>query len=332
VSAILEVEGLCKHYGHGRRSVRAVEDVWLTVGVGETLALVGESGSGKTTVARSIVRLVEPSSGRAWWHPRTGPEVDLFRLRTQEMRKVRREVQLVFQDPWSSLNPRVTAAGAIAEVLRVHRLAESSELEDRVVELLRRVGLGPEHGERYPHALSGGQRQRVAIARAIAVRPRMLVCDEPLAALDVSIQAQILNLLSDLRDELDLSLLLVSHDLAVVRHLADRVAVMLHGRIVEEGPVAEVFAEPRHPYTRLLLSCIPDPFRARTGGEPPQALDGAALEFPEAGCVFRPRCPIAETRCATERPLLLKSGGTRLAACHVVARDERGQNSTSGTP
>ncbi len=335
MSAILEVEGLCKHYRRGRRLVRAVEDVWLSVGKGETFALVGESGSGKTTVARSIVRLIEPTSGRAWWHPREGPEVDLFRLGRRELRELRREVQIVFQDPWASLNPRRTAGAAIEEALRVHHLAETEEREDRVVELLRRVGLGPEHLGRYPHALSGGQRQRVAIARAIAVRPRMLVCDEPLAALDASVQAQILNLLGDLREELDLCLFLVSHDLAVVRHIADRIAVMLHGRIVEEGPAAEVLAQPRHPYTQLLLASVPNPLRVRSDTSLVPVLDGASISSPETGCAFRPRCPIAEERCKSERPFLLSSlapGERRSTACHVVSRQERGQNSTSGTP
>ncbi len=264
---LLAVERLSKRYVRARSilrrerlEVRAVEDVSFTLGEGETLAIVGESGSGKSTLVRSIVGLVRPDHGSAWWHrSRAAAPIDLFALEPAERQAVRRELQIVFQDPWSSLNPRLTAGQAIGEVLGVHGLAGRAEREDRVAELLREVGLAAEIGAHHPHAMSGGQRQRVALARALAVRPRLLVCDEPLANLDVSVQAQVLNLLCDLRAARGLSLLFVSHDLSVVRYIADRVAVMLGGRIVEEAPADTLFEAPRHAHTRELLAAIPGP-------------------------------------------------------------------------
>ncbi len=259
---LLEVHDLSKRYvlrsgflGRVRGTVSAVERVSFSVGAGETLALVGESGSGKTTTGRALLRLVEPDAGRAMYRPAgAGDPVDLFALSARDMRALRRELTIVFQDPTGSLNPRRTAFETLREVFAVHRIARGRELEDRVVGLFQKVGLGSELWHRYPHQLSGGERQRLGIARALATAPRLVVCDEAVSSLDVSIQAQILNLFSDLQSELGLAYLFIAHDLSVVRYLAHRVAVMHEGRIVETGPTAQVFDEPQHEYTRALLA------------------------------------------------------------------------------
>jgi ABC-type oligopeptide transport system ATPase subunit len=259
---LLDVSDLSKRYvmrtgflGRVRGEVRAVERVSFRIAAGETLGLVGESGSGKTTTGRALLRLIEPDGGRALYSRADGREpVDLFALAERDLRPLRRELQMVFQDPTNSLNPRRRASDTLSEVLAVHGIARGSELEDRVRALFRQVGLGTELYHRYPHELSGGERQRLGIARALALSPRLIVCDEAVSSLDVSIQAQILNLLKDLQAELGIAYLFIAHDLSVVRYLAHRIAVMHHGAIVETGVTEQVFAEPAHPYTRALLA------------------------------------------------------------------------------
>jgi oligopeptide/dipeptide ABC transporter ATP-binding protein len=306
-------------FGRPRAFVRAVDGVSFDVAPGETLALVGESGCGKTTVGRAVLRLVEPTGGSVHFAGH-----DVLALRRPELRRLRRQMQLVFQDPYASLNPRMTVGAIVGEALYVHGIARGSELEDRVAAVLARVGLSPDHRRRYPHEFSGGQRQRIGIARALALEPRLLVCDEAVSALDVSIQAQILNLLAELQQELALAYLFISHDLAVVEHLADRVAVMYLGRIVESAPAADLFADPRHPYTRALLAAnpVPDPDAAAAPiaveGEVPSAL------APPTGCPFHPRCPFAFEPCPTVEPRLAppvagRAAATREVSCHLEA-------------
>jgi oligopeptide/dipeptide ABC transporter ATP-binding protein len=310
-TALLELDGVRKDFLARGGVIRAVDDVSLTVGSGETLALVGESGSGKSTVARLVVRLLEPTRGSI----RIGGD-DVARLSRRGLRSMRRRVQIVFQDPYASLDPRMTVRATVAEPL--HIAGRSRELSTRVPEVLSLVGLGPEHAARYPHELSGGQRQRVGIARALAVEPELLVLDEPVTALDGSIQAQILNLLARLQSQLGLAYLFIAHDLAVVRHLARRVAVMHLGRIVEVAPTEELFRAPLHPYTQALLSAspVPDPGAERTrrrivlSGELPDAHD------PPSGCHFRTRCWKARDDCAAEPgPALDDHGSGRRVAC-----------------
>ncbi|HEY2805403.1 MAG TPA: dipeptide ABC transporter ATP-binding protein [Gemmatimonadales bacterium] len=317
---LLEVRDLVVHFTRrqglfGRAEiVQAVNGVSLTVGKGETLGLVGESGCGKTTLARAVLRLIEPTSGSV----RFGGE-DVLALAARPMRALRRRMQIVFQDPWSSLNPRMTVGAAIREGMEIHKLARGAEADRRVVALLDEVGLPASAAAQYPHAFSGGQRQRIGIARALAVEPELIVCDEPVSALDVSVQAQVLNLLADLQQRRGLSYLFISHDLAVVRHIAPRVAVMYLGRIVEEGPADAIFGEPRHPYTRALLSAVPvpDPGSKRSRiileGEPPSPV------HPPSGCAFHPRCPhpSKDAHCAESRPEL-REVGAQIAACHFA--------------
>ena len=323
---MLEVRGLTKHFfgqsglfGRETETVRAVDGVSFEIGGRETLALVGESGCGKTTTGRSVLRLSEPTAGEVWYRPADGRNpVDLCSLKPREMRAYRRELQIVFQDPLASLNPRLTTGAVLREVFEVHGVRNRGEQSDRVAELLVQVGLDPDLDGRFPYELSGGQRQRLGIARALAVEPRLIVCDEPVSALDVSVQAQILNLLADLQDELELSYLFISHDLSVVSHLAHRVAVMYLGRIVEIGPVNEVFENPRHPYTQALFSAIPtvDPSRPAEpvllGGEVPSPRQ------PPGGCHFHPRCPIAEQACRSIDPDLIERGAGHSVACHLA--------------
>ena len=316
---LVEVRDLVKHYAAGGllakgRPVRAVENVSFDVGRGETLALVGESGCGKSSVGRTILRLQEPTSGRA-----TFDGTDIFALDRKALRRLRRRMQIIFQDPYGSLNPRMSIGAAVAEGIEIHGLAHGAEVGRRVAALLEEVGLDPGYARRYPHEFSGGQRQRIGIARALAVEPSFIVCDEPVSALDVSVQAQVLNLLADLQRDRDLSYLFIAHDLAVVRQIARRVAVMYLGRIVESGPTESLLASPRHPYTVALLSAVPepDPTRRRSrivlGGEPPSPSD------PPSGCPFHTRCfhPARNDRCRTELPLLRPVGDT-MAACHYA--------------
>jgi oligopeptide/dipeptide ABC transporter ATP-binding protein len=313
------VRDLVKHYAAGGlfgggRPVRAVEGVSFDVGRGETLALVGESGCGKSSVGRTILRLQEPTSGRAVFDG-----TDIFALDRVALRRLRRRMQIIFQDPYSSLNPRMTVGAAVAEGIEIHGLARGAEVGRRVAGLLEEVGLDPGYARRYPHEFSGGQRQRIGIARALAVEPSFIVCDEPVSALDVSVQAQVLNLLADLQRERGLSYLFIAHDLAVVRQIAQRVEVMYLGRIVESGPTEALLASPRHPYTVALLSAVPvpDPTRRRSrivlGGDLPSPSN------PPSGCPFHTRCfhPARNERCRTELPLLRPVGAT-LAACHYA--------------
>jgi len=315
---LLEVRDLVKHYragsvlGGSRPIVRAVNGVSFQVAPGETLGLVGESGCGKSTVGRTILRLQEPTSGEVRFEGQ-----DLFALDPQALRAARRRMQIVFQDPYSSLNPRLTIGASVAEGLEIHRLVPKHQIRDRVCQLLGEVGLDADMAERYPHEFSGGQRQRIGIARALAVEPAFLVCDEPVSALDVSVQAQILNLLADLQAARGLSYLVIAHDLAVVRQVARRIAVMYLGFIVEMGTTESVIGSPRHPYTRALLSAVPepDPERQRTrivlSGDPP-----SPTAVP-AGCPFAPRCfhPAKDARCLSERPAL-RPAGDGVVACH----------------
>lgn len=317
--ALLAVRGLVKHFsvgggilGRSGDVLRAVDGVDLHVRRGETLGLVGESGSGKSTVGRAILRLVEPTAGSVRFD---GEEVTT--MDRTDLLAFRRRAQIVFQDPFGTLNPRMRIGAALGEVLRVHELARGRDVRRRVGELLEMVGLRPEHADRYPHEFSGGQRQRIGVARALAVDPEFIVCDEPVSALDVSVQAQILNLLAELQAELGLAYLLIAHDLAVVEHMSDRVAVMYAGRIVETAPAERLYRAPRHPYTRSLLAAVPRPDpavrRERTilPGEPP-----TPTEEP-AGCPFHPRCPHPERdrSCTEAVPPLARMGPGHYAAC-----------------
>ncbi|MEZ4309895.1 MAG: ATP-binding cassette domain-containing protein [Polyangiaceae bacterium] len=297
-------------------SVRAVDGVSFEVLRGTTLGLVGESGCGKSTTGRAILKLVEPTSGRV--------EIcgeDVTRLSAREMRRVRPKVQMVFQDPFASLNPRMTVVDTVTEPLRVHGRVKGREtIEANGAELLRRVGLSSRYMRRYPHELSGGQRQRVGIARAIALSPELLILDEPVSALDVSIQAQIVNLLGDLQSSLGLTYVFVAHDLSVVRHLSTEIAVMYLGRIVEKAPAEELFERPMHPYTEALLSAVPvpDPVLARSKKRLPLAGEVPSAQDPPSGCAFHPRCPKREERCEESAPELRARSGGHSVACHVV--------------
>jgi oligopeptide/dipeptide ABC transporter ATP-binding protein len=311
---VLRVEDLHTHFvlrnaAGAKATVRAVDGVSFQIQQKETLAIVGESGCGKSTVGRTALRLTEPASGRIFVNG-----VDITTARARQLRPLRRTMQMVFQDPYSSLDPRMTAGDAIAEPLVIHKMAHGADLKKRVLELMQRVGLKPDQADRYPHEFSGGQRQRIGIARALALNPKLIVADEPVSALDVSIQAQVLNLLVELQQELGLSYLFISHDLAVVRHLSDRIAVMYLGRIIETAPTAALFAGPLHPYTDALLAAAPG---AQSHGER-RSVQGEVPD-PTAeiqGCAFRLRCPYAQNRCATETPDLREVAPGRFAACH----------------
>ena len=319
---LLEVRDLAKHFpvrgglwARPREWVQALDGISLDLYPGETLALVGESGCGKTTAARCILRLIPPTAGQVRFQGRA-----LAALSRGELRALRRRMQIVFQDPYGSLNPRMTVGHILAEPIRAHGLARGAELDARVAALLERVGLAPEYRGRYPHEFSGGQRQRIGIARALALDPAMVVCDEAVSALDVSIQAQIINLLKDLQSDLGLAYLFIAHDLNVVDYIAHRVAVMYLGKIVELGPVERIFGAPRHPYTRALLAANPVPDPDAPHRPVPLAGDVPSPLHPPAGCRFHTRCPEAMDRCRTEAPACTEEGEGREAHrvwCHL---------------
>ncbi|MCG6918189.1 MAG: dipeptide ABC transporter ATP-binding protein [Deltaproteobacteria bacterium] len=320
VRSLVEVKNLVKHFPirggvflKEIASVKAVDDVSLTIGEGETLGLVGESGCGKTTLGRLILRLEEPSSGEVFFQGK-----NILLLDKEQMRSLRKDMQIIFQDPFSSLNPRKTVSHIVGEPLLVHGLRSRREREERVLELLRVVGLRREHMRRYPHQFSGGQRQRIGVARALALHPKLMICDEAVSALDVSIQAQVLNLLKDLQEEFGLTYLFISHDLAVVEHVSDRLAVMYLGKIVELAESFQIYQSPLHPYTQALLSAspIPDPAFRRDRiilkGDVPSPID------PPSGCRFHTRCLYAEDICTQKEPQLREARENHLTACHFA--------------
>lgn len=319
---LVRVEHLVKYYpvfgGVFRQEVdqvQAVDDVNFTIREGETLGLVGESGCGKTTVGHTMLKLREPTSGRVVFDGK-----DIYTLSPKEMKAIRREIQIVFQDPYASLDPRLPIGESISEGLKIHGIGTNQERVDTVLKALKNVGLEDYHAHRYPHEFSGGQRQRIGIARALALNPRFIVLDEPVSALDVSIQAQVLNILQDLQKEYDLTYLFVAHNLAVVEHISDRVAVMYLGKIVELADKFDLFERPLHPYTQALMSAIPlpDPTKKREriilSGDVPSPLN------PPPGCRFHPRCPIAEPRCAVEEPELRELAPGHTVACHFAEK------------
>jgi oligopeptide transport system ATP-binding protein len=319
---LLEVRNLQVHFPvsrklfkSNRQFVRAVDDVSFTIAPGETLGLVGESGCGKTTLGRAALRLVEPTGGRILL---AGEEITAFKA--SRLRAVRRRLQIIFQDPYASLDPRMTIANIVGEALDIHRLTPTKlARRQRIERLLDDVGLDPSQLERYPHEFSGGQRQRVGIARALAVEPALIVCDEPISALDVSVQAQVINLLRDLQDQRGLAYLFIAHDLAVVEHISHRVMVMYLGKIVEAGEARIICRTPKHPYSQALVSAVPtlDPLARRKrivlAGEVPSPIE------PPGGCPFHPRCPLAEARCKTEPPALRQVAPDHWVSCHLVA-------------
>ena len=307
---LLQVERLKKYFGN----IRSVDGVSFYINKGETLGLVGESGCGKTTTGRTIIRLYEPTEGRIFYGGQ-----DITALTPEQMLPYRKKIQMIFQDPYASLNPRMTAGDIIREAMIIHHIPKD-EQQDRVNHLLRLVGLNSEQAGRYPHEFSGGQRQRIGIARALAVEPELIICDEPISALDVSIQAQIVNMLEDLQHELGLTYLFIAHDLSMVRHISTRVAVMYLGRIVELAESEELYANPKHPYTISLLSSIPIPDPAKSDSRKTSALQGeipSALN-PPSGCTFHTRCPRAKPECSTLKADLLDTGNGHLCSCPFV--------------
>jgi oligopeptide transport system ATP-binding protein len=325
VSSLLEVEDLYKYFpihagllSRHVADVKAVDGVSFSIEKGETLGLVGESGSGKTTIGRLLLRLLDETKGSI-----TFDGQDVIKMNAGQLRRLRRDVQIIFQDPFASLNPRMTVGDIIAEPIRIHRLARGKDIDARVQDLVKRVGLRPYHVNRYPHEFSGGQRQRVGIARALAVDPKFIVCDEPVSALDVSIQAQVINLLEDLQEQFGLTYLFIAHDLSVVRHISDRVAVMYVGKIVERAPSDSLYVNPLHPYTQALLSAIPipDPQLEKRRKRIVLSGDIPSPVSPPSGCRFHTRCPVAFEPCAIDEPPLVEYSAGHYAACHWVAKN-----------
>ncbi|WP_099865529.1 ABC transporter ATP-binding protein [Pararhizobium haloflavum] len=314
---IIETRDLKRHFKSGggflrkETTIHAVDGVSLAVHRGETFAIVGESGCGKSTLARLLLRLIEPSAGDVIYNGRNLTEAD-----PASLRQLRGEMQFVFQDPYSSLNPRMTVGKIVGEPLEVHAALTSAERRARVADLLEKVGLRAEHASRYPHEFSGGQRQRIGIARALASEPKLLIGDEPVSALDVSVQAQIVNLVEDLKAELGLTLIIIAHDLAVIRHMSDRIAVMYLGEVVELAETDALYAEPLHPYTQALMQAIPKPDPAARVTREPLSGDIPSPANPPSGCRFHTRCPHAADRCTQEKPMLEDAGGGRRVACH----------------
>ncbi len=315
-NVLLEVKGLKKYFKiAGHHTLKAVDDVSFTIPKGETLGLVGESGCGKTTVGRTIIRLYDPSGGQVIFNG-----TNIFDLPESQMLPIRRKMQMIFQDPYSSLNPRMTVSEIICEPMEVHKLAKGKEAQERANELLALVGLNREHANRFPHEFSGGQRQRIGIARALAVNPEFIICDEPISALDVSIQAQVINLLEELQDRLGLTYLFVAHDISMVKHTSNRIAVMYLGKLVELAPANELYQNPLHPYTQALLSAVPvaDPkveaIRSRIvlEGDVPSPVD------PPPGCRFKSRCKIARKECSERDPQLVDCGSGHFVSCFAV--------------
>lgn len=322
---LLEVKNLKKYFpitrGVFRRVVgyvKAVDRVDLFIRQGETLGLVGESGCGKTTLGRSILRLIEPTDGEVWFKTGKGKKLDITKLEDREIKSLRREMRMIFQDPYASLNPRMTVMDIVGEPLIIHKVAQGKEIEDRVRTLLKIVGLNPRYMRRYPHEFSGGQRQRIGIARALALNPRLVIADEPVSALDVSVQAQVINLLENLQVQFNLTYLFIAHDLSVVYHISNRIAVMYVGKIMEVGQAEEVYQGPRHPYTEALMSAVPvidpdvKPERILLQGDVPNPANAPS------GCTFHPRCRYAKKICSQEEPPLEDIGDEHYVACHFA--------------
>ncbi len=333
VEHMLEVSDLKKYFpiqrGFLKRvvgNVKAVDDVTFYVDEGETLGLVGESGCGKTTTGRCILRAIPPTSGKVLFHHPSLGQIDIAKMSEEDLRKIRPVLRMIFQDPYASLNPRMTLLEIVGAPLRAMGIAHGKELEDRVADLLTRVGLRPEYMRRYPHAFSGGQRQRIGVARALAPAPKFIVCDEPVSALDVSVQAQTLNLLKDLQEDMRLTYLFVAHDLSVIAHISDRVAVMYVGKIVELATTGELFSNPRHPYTEALMSAIPLPDPRPRHKRILLTGEVANPANPPSGCYFHPRCQYAKAICAKEAPKFTELTPKHFVRCHLA-----GELSLTGT-